>query len=234
MAIPRPGGDRTRLTGRLTPPFDRGLSRLLDEWEFDRRCGRCRGVSGPNGTVSPRHRRRPAIHAFCRSAPPEKLVDGRPSPPMIQSFRRARHARGRDLGCRRLGRPQPSGSPSWRYSEPVGGCRKVRLKSSSAGMASWSSPAKQAWRLRHRRQPTSPGLACSRLHMRENAGFPPLSIRRPRVQNTRRTVRSWFAMSANAALRSSGFWLLRKTYEPSGLLSSLEHARSAVPNSPDT
>ncbi len=143
MAIPRPGGDRTRLTGRLTPPFDRGLSRLLDEWEFDRRCGRCRGVSGPNGTVSPRHRRRPAIHAFCRSAPPEKLVDGRPSPPMIQSFRRARHARGRDLGCRRPGRPQPSGSPSWRYSEPVGGCRKVRLKSWSAGMASWSSPAKQ-------------------------------------------------------------------------------------------
>ena len=226
MAIPRPGRDRTRLTGRLTPPFDRGLSRLLDEWEFDRRCGRCRGVSGPNGTVSPRHRRRPAIHAFCRSAPPEKLVDGRPSPPMIQSFRRARHARGRDLGCRRLGRPQPSGSPSWRYSEPVGGCRKVRLKSSSAGMASWSSPAKQAWRLRHLSAADKSGARVQ--------PAPHVSIRRPRVQNTRRTVRSWFAMSANAALRSSGFWLLRKTYEPSGLLSSLEHARSAVPNSPDT
>ena len=59
--------------GACVAPFDRSLSRLLDEWEFDRRSGRCRGVSGPNGTVSPRHgRRRPTIPRFFVVPPRQK------------------------------------------------------------------------------------------------------------------------------------------------------------------
>ena len=70
---------------------------------------------------------------------------------------------------------------------------------------------------------------------RADARTEPVPTCKPRWvhQWTRRTVRNWFAISANALSRFSFVELLRKTYVPSGRSDWLEQAESEAPKAPE-